>query len=97
MSNLNVDFSALLNSNNSESKNFDYTSLYSFLAKKTNKDMLTTVEKKNIRKTLQNSTPSELKNNSLFMSAIVQSGFLEANKNKAKFKPYLKLFVPVKK
>jgi len=66
--------------NSTQSKNFDYTKLYRFIADQKNKTFLDKTEKKELRKKVQSSTLD-----SNFIGALIMSGFVTDNKSKDKY------------
>ena len=71
------------------SKNLEYNSLYAFYAKQNKVELLSTQQKKNIRKVMQNTLPSDMPKS--FIASMVQSNFFTENKSKEKFAPYVQL------
>lgn len=85
-----VDLSKLTQTN-SKSKVFSHTVLYDFICKKRNIDFLDDVERKAIRKNLQNYTASELQKDTSLLFAIVSSDWHIVNANAKKYKVFEKV------
>lgn len=64
----------------SNTKNFDYNSLYNFIAKSKKLPALNLQEKKNLRKQVQN---VDLNEN--FIAILIKSGFVADNKARSKY------------